>query len=361
MNGKQRRKSTGQTDRKKAMKIAQQLEQVGQRKLPSRTVRETLAELYREIYGETLPVATLRQFIVDWLKTKEPETAQATMASYRKSTNKFLAFLADLADLDLSAINRRIIVEFRNSLVNRNAPRTINADLKCVKMVFRAAKRDGYLLEDPAEFVDTVRDEAGEERRPFTIPEIQRVLEMADPEWKSLILFGLYTGQRLADLAVLTWDNVDLLKNEIRLRTRKTGKRLILPIAPALRSYLDSLPTSDEPASPLHPRAFDMVERQGRSGNLSNQFGELLAQAGFREKKTHKGTCKGRDSKRASNVLSFHSLRHTAVSLLKDAGIPEAVVMELVGHDSKAMSAHYTHVGLAALEKAAAAFPEVRS
>jgi len=140
INGKQRRKSTGQTDRKKAMKIAQQLEQVGQRKLPSRTVRETLAELYRGIYGETLPVATLRQFIVDWLKTKEPETAQATMASYRKSTNKFLAFLVDLADLDLSAINRRIIVEFRNSLVSKNAPRIVNADLKCVKMVFSCSQ-----------------------------------------------------------------------------------------------------------------------------------------------------------------------------------------------------------------------------
>jgi integrase len=36
--------------------------------------------------------------------------------------------------------------------------------------------------------------------------------------------------------------------------------------------------------------------------------------------------------------LSFHSLRHTAVSLLKEAGIPDAVVMELVGHESAAMS-----------------------
>lgn len=43
--------------------------------------------------------------------------------------------------------------------------------------------------------------------------------------------------------------------------------------------------------------------------------------------------------------------------MLKDAGIPEGVVMELVGHESKAMSAHYTHVGAEALEKAVAALP----
>jgi integrase len=42
---------------------------------------------------------------------------------------------------------------------------------------------------------------------------------------------------------------------------------------------------------------------------------------------------------------------------MKEAGIPEAVVMELVGHDSEQMSAHYTHVGREALEKAAASLP----
>ena len=49
VNGKQRRRSTGQTDRKKALKVAEQFEQVGRRKLAPRTVRESLAELYREI------------------------------------------------------------------------------------------------------------------------------------------------------------------------------------------------------------------------------------------------------------------------------------------------------------------------
>jgi hypothetical protein len=106
-------------------------------------------------------------------------------------------------------------------------------------------------------------------------------------------------------------------------------------------------------------KAFATVHRQSRSGNLSNQFADLLAQAGLRDKSPHRSKGKGCGSHRASNRLSFHSLRHTAVSLLKDAGIPEAVVMELVGHDSKAMSAHYTHVGAEALEKAVAALPEI--
>ena len=67
----------------------------------------------------------------------------------------------------------------------------------------------------------------------------------------------------------------------------------------------------------------------------------------------------GGRGKRQGQELSFHSLRHTSVSLLKDAGVPDAVVMALVGHNTAAMSRHYTHVGKEALAKAARALPEI--
>jgi integrase-like protein len=56
------------------------------------------------------------------------------------------------------------------------------------------------------------------------------------------------------------------------------------------------------------------------------------------------------EGKRAA--LTFHSMRHTCVSLLKDSGFPDAVVMALVGHESVAMSARYTHIGLPAMRQA---------
>jgi integrase len=353
--GRQHRKSTFTANRKEAMKVAEQYEAVAQRKLPARTVRETIAELYRQHYNEELPTASVRTFISDWLKNKEPEVAPASLAFYRKSTNKFLEYLGPAADLDLASVTRRTLTEFRNDIARKAAPKTVNADLKAVKAVMRAAKRDGYVVEDPGEFVETVRKNSERQRRPFTIAELQSVLSVADPEWKSPILFGVYTGQRLGDLAVLTWDNVDLVRSEIRFKTRKTGKQMILPIAPPLRARLENLSMGEAPGSALHPKAFGTMRRQGRSGNLSNQFSDLLAQAGA----PHRSKGKGRDGLRASNALTFHSLRHTAVSLLKDAGIPGAVVMELVGHDSKEMSKHYTHVGQDALVRAAASLPEI--
>ena len=58
---------------------------------------------------------------------------------------------------------------------------------------------------------------------------------------------------------------------------------------------------------------------------------------------------RGRDSGRTAMKLSFHSLRHTAVSLLKDAG----------GQESTAMRHRYTHVGKEALSRAAKTLPAI--
>ena len=45
-------------------------------------------------------------------------------------------------------------------------------------------------------------------------------------------------------------------------------------------------------------------------------------------------------------------------NLLKHAGVPDAVVMALVGHESSAMSHRYTHVGKE-LARAAKTLPEI--
>jgi len=114
---------------------------------------------------------------------------------------------------------------------------------------------------------------------------LQDILSVADDEWKSLIRFGLYTGQRLSDIALLTWANIDLERDEIRFIARKTGKTMLLPIAETLRQHIEALANSDDPAAPLHPRAYKILRRQkghGRTQPLSQAFGDLLAAAGLR-------------------------------------------------------------------------------
>jgi integrase len=358
-NGGQRRITTKETNRKRAQRLADEYEKASRIKRTLKQAQAALDRLHEELSGERVIRTTLRKYVASWLEVKEVATASATMAFYRKSVAKFIEFLGSRADAPITDMTKQEIVTFRNRLATQVAARTANHDLKAVKMLFKSARRDGVLIDDPAEFVDTIRQRAVAARRTFKIEEIRAILNLADDEWRSMILFGLYTGQRLGDVASLRWSNVDLLHDELRLVTRKTGKTMILPIALPLRRLLESMPTSDDPNAPIHPRACATMERQGRSGNLSNQFADLLAQGGLRQKKTHKAGGKGRAAVREAEALSFHSLRRTATTLLHQAGIPAAVAQALIGHDSEAMHQHYISVGREALERAAASLPDL--
>jgi integrase len=360
-SGRQYRRSTFEIDKKRAQKVADQYQLIAMRKGNPQKVRETIAHFLKEHYQEDLPNVTVRQFVNRWLQDRNQETSPATMAIYEKTSERFLSFLGSGAERGIASVTRTKITDYRNDLAGKLAAATVNRDLKIVKMIFRKARLDRYLFEDPAEGVNIVKRRSHEKsRRPLTVPEIQSILAVADPEWQSLIKFGLYTGQRLGDLASLTWANIDRPRGEIRMVSRKTGKRLLLPITGALRQHVESLSRSDRYDVPLHPRAYEIVNSQkGRSGTLSNAFIELMIQAGLRPARTHQSTGKGRAARRVGMDISFHSLRHSAVSILKDAGIPDSVVMALVGHDSAAMSARYTSVGKESLEKAQAAMPQL--
>src|SRR6202035_3729234 len=117
--------------------------------------------------------------------------------------------------------------------------------------------------------------------------------------------------------------------------------------------------SSDNLNKPLPPRAFDVVARQGKSGGLSRQFIDLLAQAGIREKQAHKSRGIGRSAQRQAGALSFHRLRRTATTRLHDAGVPAAVVQSLIGHDSEEVHQLYVAVGKDALASAAATLPDL--
>ncbi|MGH7990786.1 MAG: tyrosine-type recombinase/integrase, partial [Limisphaerales bacterium] len=214
--------------------------------------------------------------------------------------------------------------------------------------------------DNPAERVAVLKKrQTDSERRPFTLSELKRLMDVADDEWRGMILFGIYTGQRLGDIAMLTRPNLDLDQNEVRLTTGKTGRRQILPLAAPLLEYVKKLPARDVPDAPLFPRAYKIVQQQGRTGSLSNQFHKILVAAGLAEKRSHHSTGKSRNASREQNDISFHSLRHTATTLLKAAGVSDAVAREFVGHDSAAVSQNYTHIPTDTLRQAANKLPNI--
>ena len=179
-DGRRLKRSTATANRKEALKLAETFEEAARRKRTALQTRRVIMRLHRDIAGTDLLQTSVRSFLDDWLERKSAEAAPNTMVFYRNKAAKFIEFLRPSADHDLEQITRDDLVRFRNSQVKRFAPKTVNHLIKFLRMIFRAAKRDALISDDPAEFVDTVRQSEKPERRPFTLDELRTLLAVAD-------------------------------------------------------------------------------------------------------------------------------------------------------------------------------------
>ena len=172
-----------------------------------------------------------------------------------------------------------------------------------LRVCFGEAVRQRLLTVNPAVRVKPLKPSGEAKRRAFTLTEIKRILKACgdNVEWRGLILFGLYLGQRLGDLAKLTWRAVDLDSGEIAFTARKTGRRIVLPLVQPLIDYLSALPSSDNPNAYI----FASLAKHKRTASLSNQFREILVQAGLLEPlpRGHRSTGRGRSGAREPSEL----------------------------------------------------------
>jgi integrase len=370
-------------DRKIARSIADALEDAGRGSLSEeaitsfaekiRDVKTRAAtigifrDVFRAVAGREFGAGSLRAFAESCLTSLKTELAPQSWLRYKQVIGEFIAFLGHAADRDLIGFGPRddvLVIQFRDSLAARLAPASVNTALKVVKQMFKTASQR-FKIDSPARLVGGVKTRKGYEgRRAFTLSELGRILRVVrGSEWEGMILAGLYTGQRLGDIATFRWENVDLVRRELAITTRKTNRRVLIPLATALADHLITLPTSDDPKGFVFPKAVGYITRSKaeHTGALSNQFHDILAGAGLVQRRSHlkakDGT--GRNSRRRISDISFHSFRHTATSLLKNAGIPQSVVMDIVGHESQAISQAYTHVGEPEKRQAIAALPSI--
>lgn len=362
-DGRRWKRSTKTTNRRDAQRLADTLEEAGRRLISRGQAHRMLAEVFDDAGGSA---TTVEKFALGWLVDIKPTVSGSTFSSYKKGVAHWLEVMGERAGIPLLQLSRHDIIRYRNALAAGH-PVTGNQRLKLVKMVLKSAREAGLAFDDPFAGVKPLKGERGEEtaRRPFTIPELQRLLTVADAEWRSLVRFGIYTGQRLGDLAALRWNQIDTARGEITLITKKTGRRMAIPINSALGEHLAAMPASDDPKAFLHPRAAALVKgAKGKVSTLSRHFGELLESAGLRtvEESTPENPAgHARRDKRAGRrtlaELSFHSLRHTARSLLEAAGVPLKTAMDLLGHSDIGTSMGYTHVDSETLRRAAESLP----
>jgi integrase len=361
-DGRRTLRSTGTSDKRKANAICVEWERASRDAKEGRfteaRARDTITTIYQIAHQEELPQSTTKDFIASWLKTKELTLADSSLAEYNAAAASLLAHLGAKAQKHMDVITVRDLSSFRDSLAERVSGATVNKTVKILRGAWHKAMKDGIIRDNVFARIDLVKESASK-RRAFTLDELRSILAACDVEWRGMVLCGVYLGQRLGDIARLTWRNVDVEQKEVRLITQKTGKAMKIPLHPVLENYFLSLSAPDDVDAPVFPRT--AATAAVRVGTLSNQFADILAAAGLQKVRDHQKAKDGagRDVERKVGRLSYHCLRHTSTSLLKNAGVSDVIAREIIGHDSPEISRVYTHMEKPAMKDAMDRLPDI--
>ena len=321
---------------KKAYKIASAFEEAYRESQIAGHAGRVLAEIASEVNHGAARLGCL-DFSEAWLDNAARTMAPGTVAAYRTTVKRWAAWVTSqgIQANHIGQLTRQQVIAWRNHCADTWGASAAMRGVQVVRQILEAAIFDGAITRNVAHKIDKVTDDSDFEREQFTPEDLAKLwAATADRiEWRTMLMLGLYTGQRLVDLAQLKWSGVDLDAGEIRIITNKTKRKQVCLIHPALSAWLAGIRPQNVLADDLVSPSFE-----GKHGTtLSTIFGdEILDPSGVAFRTV---TTNGRKRR----TKTFHSLRHTLPSMLSKSGASAKVIQEIVGHDSSASTARYTH------------------
>ena len=258
---------------------------------------------------------------------------------------------------EMRHVTVEMVEEYLNYLRVNHSASTYNNRLCVIREMTRVLMEKARMKKNPWENMKQ-REDDSVRRRELTIEEVMRLARQArrqGEEWERLFCIGVYTGLRLGDCCNLEWKCVDLVRSIIQVIPHKTkkwahGKPVTIPVHPALAENLMQTKMSER-LGYVVPTIAGYYQRD--RPKVSYTIGRIFRNAGI-VTSVH---VEGRKWKVPE--ATFHSLRHTFVSMAANAGIPLHIVQSIVGHESTAMTRHYYHENEAVLRKAVAAIPAI--
>lgn len=306
---------------------------------------------------EATPALTIKDAWDAFDRSGEVEAGEATKAIYAFWWGRFCRWIKEAHPdvVCLREVTADMAGEYANHLLSRKlslTKKTFNEHRAFLLMLFRVLAEKGRLSSNPWEKIKRFKKAAvkPQSRLPLGTDDLRKICMAAEGELRPLLALGLYLGARLGDAATMTWENIDMRRRRMEYVQRKTGKEIKVRLHDRLHAVLNEIPSTKRNGFIVPELAHLYLEKGPRY--VSNRV-----QAHF----THCGLTTTRAGTGARRVVSagFHSLRHSAVTFLREANIPLSVTMAIVGHDSVAMHDIYTKHGAEAVERAVNSLPDV--
>jgi integrase len=367
LNGRQILRSTKTSDRAAAERERAKLDAVAQAHKAGTLTEEFIALLTRK---ESSGVS-LRAAVRQWL-TECKDLSKRTLPGYRGVTEEFCRYLnaTDAAPL-LRDIRQETVGAFIREKRAATSTATANANRRILSGFFSYCVDNQMLPHSPVPSSRALKldRECKSKRRAFTLAELKTIFDKCPNDfWRYMVLGGFYTGQRMGDLICLPWAAVDFERGQLRLKQRKTGKAVTMPLSDNIAALILELKRkagTAKAADAIWPEQCRRYQQYGASPFSGEFYDEVLLPAGLVTARSwpsdqRNGDRDGeRTARRKASEISFHCLRHTFVSLLKFTGASQSVAKELAGHSSDAISDLYTHVDEIELSRAIKQLPAI--
>ena len=368
INGRRISKSTGTRDRAEAEQFAKRFMAPYVKDDAERTFENIQAAVMterqlaamREAEGPQLTIADMWSAYV--ASPMRRDLAQTTLSGKEQVVRKFVEHLNLLFPevTEVRHLTRYHTENYLNSLRKDHSASTYNNRLCVLREVHRTIMKKAAAKENPWDGFPLRADDS-HTRRELTIEELARLVDMASresAEFRTLFGIAMYTGMRLGDCCKLTWAEVDIVRSIIQKVPEKTkkyrrGRPVTIPIHKVLADLLMQTPIENRTGYVL-PQIGEWAALGAKGmGRIHHRIGKIFHNAGI----VTSVKIEGRKWK--APEASFHSLRHTFVSMSANAGVPLHIVQAIVGHESTAMTRHYYHENVAALQQAVEAIPSI--
>ncbi len=302
-----------------------------------------------EMHGAATRMPTLREFLAGIPAT----TSESSEKNRRRSFKVFMEYLGADADKRIDSITYNQCREFIREQLRQVSRKTVMQYHTYIMRAFADAQDiHGLITRNPmrpvsvaqeAKMINPERGADKQEKEVFTPQEMHRLLHEAPAPWCHIVAVSFYLGGlRIGDVCTMRWDAINWGRAEVTLIEEKTKRCRRLPVISPLMDILKQMKgeqgRQEEYLFPMQAHMF----LGGSRATVSTTFTALLQTMGINPAPV--ATDKPTGRRKRVSAKSFHSIRHTVVSMTRlDASFTPDMVRDAVGHSSEQVERGYFH------------------
>lgn len=291
--------------------------------------------------------AKLSEWLPYWLENIiKPRRKRTTFAKYEVHVRLYLVPM--LGSKRLESLSVADVRRFLVQLEKKTTTATAKESHRVLRTALTAACREELVMRNVATLVEPPSVDA-REMSPWSLDETLDFLGAArkDPLYAAFVL-AIALGFRRGEIVGLRWENLDLDKREIRVRTQRQRVRgEVYEDDPKGRRRKQTLPLPAICIAPLRWQRMRQSAQRDRAGAAWNETGYVFTtRTGqpIEPRNLYRSFTRVADSA-GLRVIRLHDARHGCATLLTAAGVAPRVVMEILGHSQIAVTMNvYTHV-----------------